>query len=184
MLIKVLAFHSTLQSEFINSHTAFKVGSQHYVWYFHMKKGGRNIRILDITQILEYHTKDHTTFYQQPHSSPRTPLIAHPSLDVHSHIPSLCYPYTRNNFPLPDYFTITPGHPPCARNHSSNPTSFRQLHNPNPFIRHDTFSFFNVGCKWICLSPENFYVMSTLKACLPNYSPTCGSFYGKKTDWN
>lgn len=84
--------------------------------------------------------------------SDATPCVRPPHWP-YSQTPCLCFifPTTGAN---PLFFHNSWPLPPCARNHSSNPTLSRQLHNHNLFIHHDI----NVGCKWIYLSCENFHV--------------------------
>lgn len=112
-------------------------------------------------------------------------------LTGHSHTPSLpfSFPYGRNNRPLPDYSPHDSRSPPPFPQPTMSQKSqlkSRLLYSPPqswPLFPHNTL-FKILGCKLICLPSENHHVMLTPITFLPDYTPPCGTFYGKKTVWN
>lgn len=113
-------------------------------------------------EILENQPKSYKRLkYQQPYSPANTPLCAYPSHWAYTLKPQVfvsvfLIPGTTSLFLIISLQLLAMQ--PRPRNYSSNPTSFGELHNPDPFISHDTFF---KCCLQIDLSPENLHVMLT-----------------------
>lgn len=149
--MKVLVFHSTSQTEFINSHKAFKGSGQYYVWYLQMGKKEQKYQKISLGQ-----TKYYLSPCQQPCPPQLTPLTrSAPPHWPHPHTPSLCFRFhcSRSN-PFYNYVTTTPRRPLPAPevtvqiSHLSDSSTIL-----TPWSSHDTFFSKCLLQKWF-ISPE------------------------------
>lgn len=123
-------------------------------------------------------------------NSPAPPQLTPFSKDTSSSLATLSTPQVfvwafliPGTTSLSSHFTTTPGHPTMPQKSQFQPHLFWTVPQSWPSSP-PGHSFLNAGCKSICLSPENAHVMLALKAFLPNWTPPCGPFYVKNTDWN